>query len=52
MKLKKIEPKFVEKKNPKIGLISLASDFRIEKDFNEVINHNEIDLYTKLIFKA
>ena len=49
MKLKKIEPKFVEKKNPKIGLISLASDFRIEKDFNEVINHNEIDLYTNRI---
>ena len=49
MKLKKIEPKFVEKKNPKIGLISLATDFRIEKDFNEVINHNEIDLYTNRI---
>ena len=49
MKLKKIEPKFIEKKNPKIGLISLATDFRIEKDFNEVINHNEIDLYTNRI---
>ena len=49
MKFKKIEPKFVEKKNPKIGLISLATDFRIEKDFNEVINHSEVDLYTNRI---
>ena len=37
MKLTKIEPKFIEKHNPRIGLITLASDFRIEKDFNNII---------------
>ena len=37
MKLNKIEPKFIKKGNPKIGLITLASDFRIENDFNNVI---------------
>ena len=49
MKLNKIEPKFIKKNNPRIGLITLASDFRIEKDFNDLINHNEIDLYTNRI---
>tara|TARA_B110000037_G_scaffold166181_1_gene187965 strand:- start:519 stop:629 length:111 start_codon:yes stop_codon:yes gene_type:complete len=29
MKLNKIEPKFILKANPRIGLITLASDFRI-----------------------
>jgi len=37
MKLDKIDPKYLEKPNPRIGLITLASDFRIEKDFNNVI---------------
>ena len=37
MKLTKIAPKFIEKHNPRIGLITLASDFRIEKDFNNLI---------------
>ena len=36
MKLNKIEPKFIKNENPRIGLITLASDFRIEKDFNNV----------------
>ncbi len=49
MKLTKIEPKFVEKHNPRIGLITLASDFRIEKDFNNVIHGEEIDLYSNRI---
>ena len=49
MKLKKVEPKFKEKLNPKVGLITLASDFNIEKDFNEIINHKEIDLYCNRI---
>jgi maleate isomerase len=31
MKLNKIEPKFIKKNNPRIGLITLASDFRIER---------------------
>ena len=49
MKLKKIDPKFAEKKNPKIGLISLASDFRIEKDFNDLFYGKDIDLYSNRI---
>ena len=49
MKLTKIEPKFIENHNPRIGLITLASDFRIEKDFNNVIYGKEIDLYCNRI---
>ena len=49
MKVTKIEPKFVENHNPRIGLITLASDFRIEKDFNNVIYGKEIDLYCNRI---
>jgi maleate isomerase len=49
MKLTKIEPKFIKKNNPRVGLITLASDFRIEKDFNNVIYGKEIDLYCNRI---
>jgi len=49
MKLTKIEPKFIEKHNPRIGLITLASDFRIEKDFNNVVQGKDIDLYCNRI---
>ena len=49
MKLSKIEPKFIKKHNPRIGLITLASDFRIEKDFNNVIYDKNIDLYCNRI---
>ena len=49
MKLDKIDPKYIEKPNPKIGLITLASDFRIEKDFNNVIYGKEIDLFSNRI---
>ena len=49
MKLNKIEPKFTKKNNPRIGLITLASDFRIEKDFNDVIYGKNIDLYSNRI---
>ena len=49
MKLVKIEPKFIEKNNPRVGLITLASDFRIEKDFNEIIYGKGIDLYCNRI---
>jgi len=33
MKLNKIEPKYINKANPRVGLIALGSDFRIEKRF-------------------
>ena len=49
MKLKKIKPKFIVKSNPRIGLITLGSDFRIEKDFNNLIYGKDIDLYVNRI---
>ena len=49
MKLNKIEPKFILKANPRIGLITLGSDFRIEKDFNNVVYGKSIDLYVNRI---
>ena len=49
MKLGKIAPKYTEKPNPRIGLITLASDFRIEKDFNNIIYGKEIDLFSNRI---
>jgi maleate isomerase len=49
MKLNKIEPKFISKVNPRIGLITLGSDFRIEKDFNNIIYGRDIDLYVNRI---
>ena len=49
MKLNKIEPKFISKANPRIGLITLGSDFRIEKDFNSVIYGRDIDLFVNMI---
>jgi maleate isomerase len=49
MKLNKIEPKFISKFNPRIGLITLGSDLRIEKDFNNLIYGKDIDLYVNRI---
>ena len=49
MKLNKIEPKFISKSNPRIGLITLGSDFRIEKDFNNIVYGKDIDLYVNRI---
>ena len=49
MKLDKIDPKYINKPNPRIGLITLASDFRIEKDFNNVIHGKDIDLFSNRI---
>jgi len=49
MDLNKVEPQFMEKTNPRIGLITLGSDFRIEKDFNNIIYGRDIDLYVNRI---
>jgi len=49
MKLNKIKPKYISKSNPRIGLIALGSDFRIEKDFNNIIYGRDIDLYVNRI---
>ena len=45
----KIKPKFISKSNPRIGLIALASDFMIEKDFINVIKDKEIDFFVNRI---
>jgi len=49
MKQNKIEPRFINKSNPRIGLIALGTDFRIEKDFNNVIYGKGVDLYVNRI---
>ena len=48
-KLIKINPKFSSFLNPKIGLITLASDLQIEKDFSMLINGKNIDLFCNRI---
>ena len=45
----KIDPKFNKNQNPKIGLIALASDYTIEKDFINVIKDKEIDFFVNRI---
>ena len=49
MRLNKVKPKYIKKSNPRIGLITLGSDLRIEKDFNNVIYGKDIDLYVNRI---
>jgi maleate isomerase len=45
----KIEPKYNSNPNPRIGLIALASDFMIEKDFISVIKEKNIDFFVNRI---
>ena len=45
----KVTPKFNSNPNPRIGLIALASDFMIEKDFINVIKDKEIDFFVNRI---
>ena len=49
MKLNKIEPQFIKNCNPRIGLIALATDFMIEKDFINVIKDKDIDFFVNRI---
>ena len=49
MKSQKIEPKFENNQNPRIGLIALATDLVIEKDFISVIKDKKIDLFVNRI---
>ena len=49
MDLKKIKPQFIKKPNPRIGLIALASDFMIEKDFLNIIKDKNIDFFVNRI---
>ena len=45
----KIDPKFIGKSKPRVGLIALASDFTIEKDFINVIKDKKIDFFVNRI---
>tara|TARA_Y100000768_G_scaffold293035_1_gene226925 strand:+ start:1014 stop:1760 length:747 start_codon:yes stop_codon:yes gene_type:complete len=45
----KIEPKYINESNPRVGLIALASDFMIEKDFINVIKDKNIDFFVNRI---
>jgi maleate isomerase len=45
----KIDPKFISQANPRVGLIALASDFMIEKDFINVIKNRKIDFFVNRI---
>ena len=49
MESQKIDPKFNKYQNPKIGLIALASDYMIEKDFIKIIKDKEIDFFVNRI---
>ena len=49
MKLNKIEPQFIKNCNPRIGLIALATDFMIERDFINVIKNKDIDFFVNRI---
>ena len=49
MNSKKIKPQFVNESNPKIGLIALASDFMIEKDFIKIIKDKKISFFVNRI---
>ena len=49
MESKKIDPKFNKYQNPKIGLIALASDYMIEKDFINIIKDKKVDLFVNRI---
>ena len=49
MKLNKIEPQFIKNSNPRIGLIALATDFMIERDFISVIKNKDIDFFVNRI---
>ncbi len=49
MKSNKIQPQFIKKYNPRIGLIALATDFVIEKDFIKIIKDRNIDFFVNRI---
>ena len=49
MKSLKVEPRYNLKPNPRIGLITLASDLMIERDFINIIKDKEIDFFVNRI---
>ena len=49
MNSKKIKPQFIKKNNPRVGLIVLATDVMIEKDFLKVFNEVPADIFVNRI---
>ena len=49
MKSNKVDPKYKNIFNPRVGLIVLATDFRIEKDFISIIKNLDIDFFVNRI---
>ena len=49
MDSKKIKPQFIKKTNPRVGLIVLATDVMIEKDFLKVFSGVSADLFVNRI---
>ena len=49
MNSKKIKPQFIKKTNPRVGLIVLATDVMIEKDFLKVFSDISADLFVNRI---
>ena len=49
MDSKKIKLKFIKKTNPRVGLIVLATDVMIEKDFLKVFSNVSADLFVNRI---
>ena len=49
MDSKKIKPQFIKKTNPRVGLIVLATDVMIEKDFLKVFSDVSADLFVNRI---
>jgi len=49
MNSKKIKPHFIKKNNPRVGLIVLATDVMIEKDFLKVFSGVSADLFVNRI---
>ena len=49
MDSKKTKPKFIKKTNPRVGLIVLATDVMIEKDFLKVFSGVSADLFVNRI---
>ena len=49
MESKKIKPHFIKKTDPRVGLIVLATDVMIEKDFLKVFSRIPADLYVNRI---
>ena len=45
----KIEPKYDNKLNSRVGLITLATDLRMEKDFSLVVKDMDVDLFANRI---